>query len=120
MNSKRQRFLAVCLLEALEDENLRLVNFVFYFFLLINYNSIYLKNLNFIIVFSNANALLIKYNTIPSIIIYSRGISPIHYASGMENIIFAEKIMKIMLKNKDGKFQPNIKIINYVGFKLID
>lgn len=66
---KQGNFLALCLLDALEDGNERIC-------------------LEF----------LINHKTDPNHIVYDRGIAPIHYVCGMENEKIANKIMTIMLQ----------------------
>lgn len=66
---KQGNFLALCLLDALEDGNERI-------------------SLEFII----------NHKTNPNHIVYDRGIAAIHYACGMENVDLANKVMKHMLE----------------------
>lgn len=66
---KQGNFLALCLLDALEDCN---------------------KN--------NCLEFLINHKTDPNHIVYDRGIAAIHYVCGMENINVANEIMRIMLE----------------------
>lgn len=66
---KQGNFLALCLLDALEDGNEK-------------------TSVDF----------LVNHRTNPNHIVFDKGIAPIHYACGMENIDVANKIVKLMLE----------------------
>lgn len=66
---QRANFLALCLLDALEDEDPKMIEDV-----------------------------LNKYDINPNIVIQDRGISPLHYSCGMPNINLAEKITAQLLE----------------------
>ncbi|XP_055914802.1 ankyrin repeat and LEM domain-containing protein 1 [Eupeodes corollae] len=66
---QRANFLALCLLDAMEDEDPKMIEDV-----------------------------LSKYDVNPNIIIQDRGISPIHYSCGMPNIQLAEKTTAMLLE----------------------
>ncbi|XP_055845450.1 ankyrin repeat and LEM domain-containing protein 1 [Episyrphus balteatus] len=66
---QRANFLALCLLDAMEDEDPKMIEDV-----------------------------LNKYDVNPNIIIQDRGISPIHYSCGMPNIQLAEKTTAQLLE----------------------
>lgn len=66
---KQGNFLALCLLDALEDGNEK-----------------------------SCLEFLINHKTDPNHIVYDRGIAPIHYVCGMENVDVANKTIQIMLE----------------------
>ncbi|KAL5275286.1 ANKLE1.2 family protein [Megaselia abdita] len=66
---KQGNFLALCLLDALDDNNEKI-----------------------------CCEFLINHKTDPNQIVYDRGIAAIHYVCGMENVDIANKIMQIMLE----------------------
>lgn len=76
---KQGNFLALCLLDALEDGNEKI-----------------------------ALEFLINHKTDPNHIVYDRGIAAMHYVAGMENVGIANKVMKIMLELNGNSNLPTV------------